>query len=125
MKENSPKWYGRVPVAVAQDHRLPDAAVRLYSVMAAYVKQGTTAGSVGQRRLGEIFGWSQPKVSRMLSKLVETGHVIPTEVGSGVRGFYHFTSPVFGQKQRSWVKEVVSAPSGGKRLASISREEVA
>ncbi len=124
VRENSPKWHGRVPIAVARDPRISDAAVRLYSVLCSYVGQGTTA-SVGQRRAAEILGWSQPKVSRLLAKLVEVGHIVPTEVGDGRRGSYHFTSPVFGQKQRAGIKEVVSAPSGGKRLASVRREEVA
>lgn len=116
-KANSPRWHGRVPGSVSLDSRLSDRAVRLYSLLSAYVFHGTTT-SIGQRLLAERLGWSQSKVNRAMAELIACDHVVPTEVGVGSRAIYHLTSPVFGQKQGK-EKIVVSAPSGGKRLASL------
>ena len=37
------------------------------------------------------------------------------------RRIYHLQSAVFGQKQRAGIEEVISSPSGGRRLATVRR----
>lgn len=92
-------------------------------MLALDVFEGRTA-SVGMRQLGKIAGKSAQTVQRRMGELVATGHVKVSPKVSGKRAIYELTSPLFGQKQGK-VNVVVSAPNGGKRFASIRREEVA
>ena len=75
-----------MPLGVSADLGLSDAAVRLFAVISAHKFKGTSL-SVGQRLLGEILGWHQSKVSRVLKQLVAGGHLIQNGL-NGRRSVY-------------------------------------
>lgn len=115
--------YGRIPREVLADRSLSAEAKVVYACLALTTFQGSVA-YIGQRLIGEILGCSQASVSRRLRELERAGHIKQNDVGRGRRSFWELTSQVFGQKQgRETV--VVSAPRGGRRYASVNREEVA
>ena len=119
--KRSARWYGRVPASVSLDLSVSSDAVRIYSLLALSVYQGNIA-RVGMRQLGKIIGKSAATVKRRIVELVKAGHLKPNTGKSGERAFYELTSPVFGQKQRSGVTEVVSSPSRGRRYASLGKD---
>jgi hypothetical protein len=113
------KRYGRVPLRLALDPMISDQAKTVFAVIAAHVFQGSVA-RIGQRFLGDMLGLSAATIGRRIGELEAGGYVKKGEKRNGYRGFYILTSPIFGQKQRSGdVDEVVSSPSGGRRLASV------
>lgn len=115
--------YARIPREVLTDLAVSSDAKIVYAVLAMSTFQGSVA-YVGQRRVGEILGMSQSTVSRRLAELERAGHIVQASAERGKRSHWELTSLVFGQKQgRETV--VVSAPSGGKRYASVRIEEVA
>lgn len=116
--------YARLPLDVLLDARLSARALRIYGILAAHAFQGSVA-YIGQRFIGELVGCSAATAGRELKRLEEFGFVNRSECESGQRLHWVLTSSVFGKKQRAGVEEVVSAPSGGKRFASVRREEVA
>src|SRR4051812_10815227 len=108
--------YSRVPDSVLFDRGLSGTAKNVYAVIAGSVHQGTTA-KIGQRRISMLLGVHQETVGLVLKELAVRGHI--TIVGSGKeRRIFHLHSDVFGQKQRAGLQEIVSSPSGGRRLAS-------
>lgn len=119
--KRSVRWHGRIPASVLLDKELSSEAVRVYGLLALSVYQGTVA-YVGMREIGRIIGKSAATVKRRIDELAAREHIVPRPGKNGQRSHYHLTSPVFGQKQRAGVTEVVSAPSGGQRYASIGKE---
>ncbi|MGL5936987.1 MAG: hypothetical protein ACRCZI_15355 [Cetobacterium sp.] len=115
--------YARLPREVLLDSAVSSDAKVVYGVMAMSTHQGSVT-YMGQRRIGELLGMSQATVSRRLCELEIAGHVKQKDAGRGWRSFWELVSPVFGQKQGR-VTEVVSAPSGGRRFASVAVEDVA
>jgi hypothetical protein len=57
-------------------------------------------------------------VNRSLHDLEERRHIAIRGTGRA-RRIYHLRSPVFGQKQRAGIEEVISSPSRTPRLASV------
>lgn len=114
------KRFARIPLTVLQDGALSLSARCIYAILSVHVWQGTTA-KIGQRRIADLLQIRQATVSAALKELAERGHI---EVKSGKdgakdRGLYCLLSPIFGQKQRAGVDEVISSPSGNRRLASV------
>lgn len=112
------KRYGRIPMEILVDLSLNSEAVRVYGMLASSVFQGNVA-TVGMRRIGKLIGKSPATVMRRLRELEAAGHIKVPPQRLGQRGFYELLSPVFAQKQRAGIEEVVSSPSGGRRLASV------
>lgn len=112
------KRYGRIPMNLLLDKSVSSEAVRIYGILAASVFQGNVA-TIGMRRIGALIGKSPATVMRRLRELTEATHIKPGQRKNGQRAFYVLTSPVFGQKQRAGVEELVSSPSRGRRLASV------
>lgn len=109
--------YARLPWDVLTDAEISSDAKVVYAVIAGHAFQGTVA-YIGQRFIGELAGMSAAKVNRLLKQLVPKYLERDIEA-SGKRAHYHLKSPVFGQKQRAGVEEVISSPSGNRRLASV------
>jgi len=118
---NNVNHYGRIPLSVLGDHSLTAEARIVYAGLAAAAFQGNVS-YIGQRFLGELIGMSQATISRKLDELEKCGHIKQFEDGRGRRSYWSLESPVFAKKQRAGAQEVVSAPSGGRRLASVRRE---
>ena len=110
--------YARLPREVLIDSAVSSDAKIVYAVLAMSTFQGSVA-YVGQRFIGELLGMSQSTVSRRLKELERAGHVVHAPDSRGKRAHWELTSPVFGQKQGR-VTEVVTAPSGGRRYASVA-----
>ena len=60
-------------------------------------------------------------VVESLQRLESRGHVQKAAARRGQRQTFVLTSPVFGQKQRAGVEEVISSPSRTPRLAGVRR----
>lgn len=115
--------YARIPREVLIDARVSSDAKIVYGILAMATFQGSVA-YVGQRLIGQTLNISQSSVSRRLAELERAGHIRQAPDTRGKRAHWELLSPVFGQKQgRETV--VVSSPKGGKRYASVDREEVA
>ena len=119
----SPRWHGRIPASVLLDTSISSDAVRVYGFLSLDVYQSNLA-RVGLRVMGRVLGLSRTTVNRRVTELISAGHIRKAPAKSGQRGCYELQSPVFGQKQGK-VTELVSAPSGGIRFASIAKEEIA
>lgn len=117
------KHYGRVPMSVLIDIRLDSDAVRIYGLLAASTRQGNVA-TVGMRRIGDLLEMSPPTVMRRINRLIELGHLNKSPTEHGKRAAYMLTSPVFGQKQRAGVTEIVSRPKG-RRMVTVGPERIA
>lgn len=115
--------YARIPREVLIDAGISSDAKVAYAVLAMSTFQGSVA-YVGQRLVAKILGVSQPSVSRRFAELERAGHIKQAPAARGKRAHWELLSPVFGQKQGKYT-EVVSAPSGGRRFASVDVEEVA
>lgn len=115
--------YARIPREVLIDETVSSDAKIVYAVLAMSTFQGAVA-YVGQRLIGQTLGISQSTVSRRLAELEGAGHIRQAPDTRGKRAHWELLSPVFGQKQGRKT-EVVSAPSGGRRYASVNVEEVA
>jgi hypothetical protein len=115
--------YARLPLTVLRDSELLPVARLVYCELALWVFQGATC-SIGQRAIAERLGIARNTVADALEQLEQRGHVELNRTTHGRRAMYILTSPVFGQKQGR-ATEVVSAPSGGRRYASVVVEEVA
>ena len=116
--------HARLPETVLHDERLSPAAKLVYAELALWVFQGRTC-SIGMRKIAERLGFSKTTVADAMDSLVQLGAIqVKSGQGHGKRSVYVLTSPVFGQKQGR-VTEAVSAPSGGRRYASVVVEEVA
>lgn len=113
-----PLRYARVPFDVLADKRISARAVRVYAVIAGSAWQGNFA-QVGKRRLSELAACSERLAVAAVKELVNAGHIERSQVKRGQRAGYLLTSPVFGQKQRDGVKEIVSSPRGGRRMVSV------
>ena len=94
--------------------------IRVYCILAGSVWQGTTA-KMGTRLLAAWTGASRRLVVESLQRLESRGHLQKAAERRGQRQTYVLTSPVFGQKQRTGVEEVISSPSRTPRLASVRR----
>ena len=112
--------YARVPDSVLFDHGLSLAARAVYGVLARHVFQGTTV-NMGQRRIANLLGTHTETVNLALHELEEQKHISIRGTGRA-RRIYHLHSPVFGQKQRAGIEEVISSPSRTPRLASVGRD---
>jgi len=111
--------YARVPDSVLRDDALSTSARCVYAVLARYTFQGTTV-SIGHRRIAGILGLHKETVGTAIHELEEGKHIVIRGRGKA-RRVYHLQSTVFGQKQRAGVEEVISSPSGGRRLATVRR----
>ena len=109
--------YAHTPDSVLFDKGLTVTARCVYGVLARHAFQGTTA-NIGQRRIANLLGVHVGTVNRSLHELEERKHISIRGTGKG-RRIYHLQSPVFGQKQRAGVEEVISSPSRTPRLASV------
>lgn len=118
--KSSHSGYARIPREVLTDSSLSHSSVRVYGAISIRVAQGTTA-KIGQRKLAAELGMDRSTVATALGELLSRGYLCIDGTGRR-RRTYHLTSPVFGQKQRAGVTEAVSAPSGGRRYASVGRE---
>jgi len=111
--------YARVPDSVLRDDALSASARCVYAVLARYTFQGTTV-SIGHRRIAGILGLHKETVGTAIHELEEGKHIVIRGKGKA-RRIYHLQSAVFGQKQRAGIEEVISSPSGGRRLATVRR----
>jgi hypothetical protein len=111
--------YARMPESVLFDEGLSAAARCVYGVLARYVYQGTTV-RIGQRRIAKLLGVHVETVNVAIHELEDRQHIAIRGNGKA-RRMYHLASLVFGQKQRAGIEEVISSPSGGRRLASVRR----
>lgn len=109
--------YSRVPWEILTDRTISSDAKLVYGALAAWVFQGRVA-YIGQRLIADMLGFSPAKVNRLLKSL--SAYVEAQEDGRGKRSFYVLKSAVFAQKAGK-VNEIVSAPSGGRRLANVER----
>ena len=107
----------RIPDPVLFDVGLSVTARCVYGVLARYVYQGTTA-RIGQRRIAKLLGVHVETVNVAIHELEDRSHLTISGEGKA-RRIYHLRSPLFGQKQRAGVEEVISSPSKGRRLASV------
>jgi hypothetical protein len=113
--------YARVPREVVCDAGLKVLDIRVYCMLAGSVWQGTTA-RIGTRLIARSVHASRRLVIQSLGRLEKRGHLRRAVVLRGQREIYILTSPVFGQKQRAGVEEVISSPSRTPRLASVRVE---
>jgi hypothetical protein len=116
-KSGHPEHWNRVPDSILFDRKLSLASRCVYAALAGSVHQGTVA-KMGQRRISKLLGIHQETVALGLRELSAAGHITITGTGN-VRRAYHLHSPVFGQKQRAGIEEVISSPSRGRRLATV------
>lgn len=86
-------------------------------MLAGAVHQGNVA-SIGQRRIAEKLHLNRETVGKALRELEARGHVKVAKLGKQ-RNCYVLNSNIFGQKQRAGVEELISAPSGHRRLATV------
>jgi DNA-binding IclR family transcriptional regulator len=102
------------------DPKLSAYAKCVYGVMALNVFQGNVA-KIGQRLIANKLGINKDTVCKAVAELVERKHI--GVIGKGrQRRWYSLLSAVYAQKQRAGVEEVVSAPSGGHRLATVAKK---
>lgn len=111
--------WNRLPDSVLYDSGLSLACRCVYAVLAGTVYQGTVA-KMGQRRISKLLGIHQETVALALRDLAARGHITVSGKGND-RRTCHLHSDVFGQKQRAGIEEVISSPSGGRRLATVRR----
>jgi DNA-binding transcriptional regulator PaaX len=102
---------------VVGDAQLKLLDIRVYCMLAGSVRQGNTA-RIGTRLLAVYVGASRRLVVESLQRLERQGH-LHKAARHGQRQMYVLTSPVFGQKQRAGIEEVISSPSRTPRLASV------
>lgn len=124
IREKHSSRYGRIPKDLLCDKRVSAEAVRIFGCLALWVFQGNVARR-GMRELGDEVGLSAATVYRRIKELQTFGYL---EIGDTVRGqraFYVLNSMIFGKKQRAGVEELVSAPSGHRRLATVRVEKTA
>lgn len=114
--KRSPGWYGRTPASVSLDVSISSEACRVYSIMALKTFQGSVA-KIGMRQLGILIGKSPATAMRRVKELVSAGHLRVSRKENGKRCWYEFTSPVFAQKQRAGIQEVIHYPR--KRMVSV------
>jgi hypothetical protein len=117
----SREQYSRIPREVLSDRRLNGRDIRVYAVLAVFCWQGSVA-AVGKRLIAKRAGCAERLVVASLKHLEVTGHIHKTAVKRGQRGIYHLLSPVFGQKQRAGLYEMVVSPDGRRRLASVRKD---
>ena len=105
--------YARVPRQVYADPRLEARGVRIYCVLASACWQGSVA-QVGKRLIATEACCAECTVISSLRKLEAAGHT-QKQPGRrrGHRAMYVLLSPVFGQKQRAGVEEVISGQMVG------------
>lgn len=115
--------YARVPREVFTDPRLEPRDVRVYCILASSCWQGSVA-QVGKRKIAKEACCAECKALSSLRKLEATGHIQKhTGRRQGQRARYVLLSPVFGQKQRSDVDEVVTHPDGRRRLVALRKDQ--
>jgi hypothetical protein len=114
--------YARVPRQVYADPRLEARGVRIYCVLASACWQGSVA-QVGKRLIATEACCAECTVISSLRKLEAAGHT-QKQPGRrrGHRAMYVLLSPVFGQKQRAGVEEVISGPDGRRSLATVRKD---
>jgi Bifunctional DNA primase/polymerase, N-terminal len=113
--------YSRVPADVLDDPDLKSRDIRVYAALASRCFQ-TNVAHAGKRLLARIAGCSARLVLESLRRLQETGHIQkPPGRQHGQRGCYVLLSPIFGQKQRAGVEEIVSGPKG-RFAVSVSKD---
>lgn len=119
MRKNFAKLYSRTPLSVSMDHDLSRTDVAVYGALAFWVMQGDICCK-SNTVLALTAKTSRRQVIRSLQALIIGGHIsaAPSNKRKSICA-YQLNSPVFGQKQRDGVQEIVSAPSGGKRLATV------
>jgi hypothetical protein len=94
--------------------------IRVCCMLAGSLWQGNTA-RIGTRLLAVYVRASRRLVVESLHRLEIRGHV-QKAARRGQRQMYVLTSPVFGQKQRAGIEEVISSPSRTPRLASVGAD---
>jgi len=109
--------YARVPDSVLRDSTLSPAARCVYALLSRYTYQGTTV-SIGHRRIAGLLGFHKETVGIAIRELELQRHIVIRGKGKA-RRVYHLRSLIFGQKQRAGIEEVISSPSGMRRLASV------
>lgn len=105
------------------DTELGHTAIRVYTFLSLGVGQGAVT-RVGQRLIAKKIGMDRGTVVAAIAELVSRGHITVAAAKPGSRQAYVLNSLVFAQKQGKHT-EIVSAPSGGYRYASIDRQEIA
>lgn len=115
--------YARLPLEVLRNSKLSWRARVVYAELSANIFQGSVA-RIGLRLIGQRLGCGRDAVSRAIAEL-ERAEIVIVERNTKSRSWYVLTSPVFGQKPRAGVKEVVSCPRGHKQMVSVPREEIA
>jgi hypothetical protein len=115
--------YARLPREVSGDRRLKHRDTRVYAVLARSCWQGNVA-QVGKREIAKMTPCAERLVVESLRRLEATGH-IQRQPGRrrGQRGRYILLSPIFGQKQRAGLEEVIVTPKGRRRLVSVRKEQ--
>jgi hypothetical protein len=113
--------YSRVPREVASDRRLKHRDVRVYAVLSSFCWQGNVS-QVGRRLIAKLAPCVPRKVPDSLRRLESAGHIQIQPGRRGQRAMYILLSPVFGQKQRAGVDEIISTPNGNARLVSVRKD---
>jgi len=114
-----PLWnYARLPREVICDPELKLLDIRVYCMLAGSVWQGNTA-RMGTRLLASYVRASRRLVVESLQRLEKRRYLEKAAARRGQRQMYVLLSPVFGQKQRAGIQEVISSPSRTPRLASV------
>jgi hypothetical protein len=111
--------YSRMPEGILHEKRLTAYARLVYAELALWVFQGKTC-SVGMRQIAAKLGISNTTVVESIHQLEALSLISVSRPERGKRTVYVLNSNVFGQKQGR-ATEVVSSPSGGKRLASVEQ----
>jgi len=114
--------YSRVPVDVLFDPQLKNRDKVIYAALAIHCWQGSVA-SIGKRRIAKLTCCAERLVIESLNRLEAYGHILRASVQRGQRAQYVLKSPVFGQKQRAGVQEIITTHDGRRRLASVGRGE--
>lgn len=119
MRKPLGKLYGRVPVSVLMDPDLSGVDVRVFAGMARWVMQGDICCK-SHTDIGLGCRVTPRQVRRSIKALILGGHICAASSNKPKAiCTYQLNSDVFAQKQRDGVQEIVSAPSGGKRLSSV------
>jgi hypothetical protein len=116
--------FGRIPLEVLADRRLKHRDVRVYGVLSASCWQGSVV-PVGTRRIARLARCAERLVTDSLIRALEVAGHIKKQPGlrRGQRGRYVLLSPIFGQKQRDGVEEVVMGPDGHMRLVTVRKDQ--
>lgn len=116
-REVNENRFSRVSEAVTCDHKLDDIDVRIYCALTSGITNGNVS-TVSTRRIEELTGKSRSAIVESIKLLAERGHIIKSQVKSGMRASYKLTAPVFNNGK-------VSSLSGTLMQDQVTRPALA